>query len=63
MIQKEKARQDSGVLVYLCTVYASYKEFSKAIRTGDFDLYLHSLPRLGSILFAFNHPNYVLIVG
>lgn len=35
-----------------------YKEFSRAIRTGDLDLYLHSLPQLGSIFFAFNHPNY-----
>ena len=35
-----------------------YKEFSRVIRTGDFDLFLYTLPQIASIFFAFNHPNY-----
>ena len=36
-----------------------YHEFSKGIRTGDLDLYIHCLPKIANYLFAFNHHNYV----
>ena len=36
-----------------------YHEFSKGIRTGDLDFYIHCLPKITNYLFAFNHHNYV----
>ena len=35
-----------------------YHEFSRSIRTGDLQLYIHCMPKLGNYYFAFNHFNY-----
>ena len=35
-----------------------YHEFSRSIRTGDFDLYVYCLPKISSLFFLFNQPNY-----
>lgn len=35
-----------------------YLEFSRSIRTGDFDLYVYSLPQIASLMFSMNHQNY-----
>lgn len=39
-----------------------YREFSRSVRTGDFDLAMYSLPQLTSVFFAFNHPNYARLM-
>ncbi|XP_044760189.1 uncharacterized protein LOC123317646 isoform X2 [Coccinella septempunctata] len=35
-----------------------YQEFSRSIRTGDFELYVTCLPQIATLMFSFNHQNY-----
>ena len=35
-----------------------YHQFTRSIRMGDLDLYLHSLYNISSLFFTFNHHNY-----
>ena len=35
-----------------------YHEFSRSIRTGDHDLYVHCLPKISKYFFSFNQQNY-----
>ena len=35
-----------------------YHQFTRSIRMGDLDLYIHSLYNISSLFFIFNHHNY-----
>ena len=35
-----------------------YHEFSRSIRSGDLEFYIHCLPKLAEFFFAFNNYNY-----
>ena len=35
-----------------------YHQFTRSIRIGDLDLYIHSLHNISSLFFTFNHHNY-----
>ena len=35
-----------------------YHEFSRSIRLGDLELYIHCLPKLAEFFFPLNHYNY-----
>lgn len=35
-----------------------FQEFSRSIRTGDFELYVSCLPQIATLMFYFNHQNY-----
>lgn len=36
----------------------NYLDLSRSIRTGDYDLYIFTLPKLCNLFFATNHRNY-----
>ena len=65
--QYEKYRQDTldgkhGPTAQFWIIYVYFMDLyhlmSRAFRTGDYQLYIHVIPEIISILFAFNHQNY-----
>ena len=36
-----------------------YHNFTRSVRTGDFELYIACFPEITNLFFAFNHVNYV----
>ena len=44
-----------GVQYWIIMIHL-YHEFVRSIRVGDSELYTYYFPRIGNIIFAFNHP-------